>query len=94
MSSSLFTMARKSAPECLPVSQSTQALHPETCNPVGLSNAAESGEDRLLTGPSHTTRHAGPHRAVHEQSAHEFLMHARWLCVIRASVSFLIRKGE
>jgi hypothetical protein len=27
---------------------------------------AQSGKGRLLTGPPHTTRHAGPHRAVHE----------------------------
>ena len=33
----------------------------------GHLNAAQSGKDRLLTGPPHTTRHAGPHRAVHEQ---------------------------
>ncbi len=33
---------------------------------------AQSGKDRLLTGPPHTTRHAGPHRAVHEQGAHDF----------------------
>ena len=33
---------------------------------------AQSGKGRLLTGPPHTTRHAGPHRAVHQQGAHDF----------------------
>lgn len=33
---------------------------------------AQSGKDRLLSGPPHTTRHADPHRAVHEQGAHDF----------------------
>ena len=33
---------------------------------------AQSGKSRHLTGPPHTTRHAGPHRAVHEQGAHDF----------------------
>jgi len=42
-----------------------------------LRNDAQSGKDRLLTGPPHTTRHAGPHRAVHEQGAHDFLMRSR-----------------
>ncbi len=36
------------------------------------STAAQSGKGRLLTGPPHTTRHAGPHRAVHQQGAHDF----------------------
>jgi len=31
---------------------------------------AQSGRGGLLTRPSHTTRHAGPHRAVHESGAH------------------------
>lgn len=33
---------------------------------------AESGKGRRLTGPPHTTRHAGPHRAIHQQGAHDF----------------------
>jgi hypothetical protein len=32
---------------------------------------------RHLTGPPHTTRHAGPHRAVHEQGAHDVLKRSR-----------------
>ena len=39
--------------------------------------AVQSGKDRLLTGPPHTTRHAGPHRAVHQQGAHNFVMRSR-----------------
>ena len=31
------------------------------------NSAAQSGKGRLLTGPPHTTRHAGPHRAVHQR---------------------------
>ena len=35
------------------------------------------GKGRLLTGPPHTTRHAGPHRAVHVQEAHAALRRTR-----------------
>ncbi len=31
--------------------------------------AAQSGKGRLLTGPPHTTGHAGPHQAVHQSGA-------------------------
>jgi hypothetical protein len=41
MSSLRFTMARRLDPECLLVSQSTLALHPETYSPAGFSIAAE-----------------------------------------------------
>jgi hypothetical protein len=41
---------------------------------IGLlkSYGPQSGKGRLLTGPPHTTQHAGPHRAVHQQGAHDF----------------------
>ena len=42
--------------------------------------AAQSGKGRLLTGPPRTTRHAGPHRAVHEQEAHVSLMRILVAC--------------
>jgi hypothetical protein len=41
-------------------------------NLYNIYGVAQSGKDRLLTGPPHTTRHAGPHRAVHQQGAHDF----------------------
>jgi hypothetical protein len=37
----------------------------------------QSGKGRLLAGPPHTTRHAGPHRAVQEQGVHVSLMRMR-----------------
>jgi len=40
-------------------------------NYLGQTLDAQSGKGRLLTGPPHTTRHAGPHRAVHHQGAHD-----------------------
>ncbi|MBK7235672.1 MAG: hypothetical protein IPI02_08620 [Sterolibacteriaceae bacterium] len=36
-----------------------------------ISVGAESGKDRRLTGPPHTTHRAGPQWAVHEQDAHD-----------------------
>ena len=35
-----------------------------------VQERAQSGRGGLLARPSHTTRHAGPHRAVHEHAIH------------------------
>jgi hypothetical protein len=50
------------------------------CHDLATQNEreiAQSGKGRLLTGPPHTTRHAGPHRAVHVQEAHAALRRTR-----------------
>lgn len=43
-------------------------------DPSGMN---QSSKDGLLIHPPHITRHAGPHHAVHEQGAHDFLMRTR-----------------
>lgn len=71
MLSSRFTTAKKSVPECLRASPGTLALLQKTCSVSGVSNDAESGKGRLLTGPPHTTHHAGPQWAVQRGDARD-----------------------
>ena len=39
-------------------------------------SGTQSGKDGYLARPPHTTRHAGPHRAVHEKGAHGEIRHS------------------